>query len=1667
MSRFTVGSPISELRYGTTDPSGSTPDLYLEGDAAQGFDVTAAPPELGFWGVTFHESQINAAMLEPGNIATWLMNNPASLVDADDPEFGENRFVSLGAANIMREAMPEGSLREVDGYRALSNRLSPVQNVNELDTILMFKDEDFNADEAVAEWTANPSNKIKSAAVQRINGRDMADVLKGARNRNHFHFLQMRELQAAKARQNMDNWSEESNIFSNTASYVGSGVFNYILTDPTFAPSVVLPVGGAGKLGQAAGMIGKSVSRVGGATAGKVATALAKSPAAVHTSIANRIGHRAAVAVELASQGAAFDVAVQQQRIQNSEVLWDDPEYQTEFSWAELGLVTGMGAALGFATAGFSKGSYQNLKEVRRASADVAGGGNSSPIAHSLDNLNAQFRVDQAGVRVQRASERLLGDDFNQMAIYLDDEELIKAGLHRFQIADVMERLADNVGEEGLDAVAVHRVMSDLIADARKVSKAKSDAVETFAGNQLESIAFAESLGRAARELPNSANNSAVLKRAQEIMPEELAKQERRIASQAKRARPAAGPEELPFWKAQLQELQDAAARRRLTEAELDHMGTVSGKLQSLGEPDPLAGFAQSRGRRFRDGSTFSTDRVVSGSSLTKAVNRLVGAQDTIKILKANPSTSDSWKKQLKNAQATVRRAKKTIKDQTAKETDRIDTVSTSKVRDVAQRLVADPPKTKAARAAALDEIADAVDFGANALIEDGTMIGKVLQSWGLKQLGDVAQSGTGLNQTARSTLGVLRELVHEFDNSKLRVGSLDPRSQKVYRSLEDIRNDMQVRTSEILGAYQRIHDSGRFGTALKFRTYKNKQKEFDKQVIRHITKTEISTDEDVIKLANLWKKHADDLGKQGEAAGLYKAQSNFFPRRWSPSSIYKNEEGFLAGLSKHFTKQWSETDDVHLDTIVSMGRAKRTDADGVASWTDLEGNALSERMSRADLDKLGVTEEDYLKALVTRGEDGFTPMERAANRVKANLSGEDSYEKASNGRLVTVRHNGPKSERTRELEELVWANKDLEEFLDWDFNGGMSRYFMSSGFRAANTARHQERWGISGLTMQETLDWVETRMTRELNAGRVPLERATGNKAVSAAEKKSWLDGLNNLREKLALAEGRHPTLRSDVDSVQEFVSDTAVSAAGAVYGGGIGQTILATEVVGATVARIYSPSDVISTVGHILKGVRGAEKRQLMEIMGLTVRQFRMHNLKRFVQDESFAGSFEFGLVPRVLAPFADVRWNANIVPDLLKAGANVGMTLGGLDYFSNFARIMHVMSQQNEFGRFFVAAEKLTARLSKAADELDAVAEKASAKALAKGASDEAAVKAGSRARMKAWTGMAREEGFGGNWQVAEKMQRAGLLDADRLAVLRKAGAATNSLKTTGSFRNMDMIEMYRYTGSNRAEQELFHDSFNRVRDMMAGVMNKRVSEQSLMQTPTGATNQGALGRVAYAMTSWQRSWYDNNILDAAQMPLKASVGMYAAYMFGETMNQFIRESYKGRSLEESLEDARANPGNFVARAVTRLPLLGHWSSVLTPTADILFEPENQRYTPKIEVGRSAATGALNSVNNLIVDTVQSAKNGEPLESSSWRTASRFIPFYRSAASTLALHGLSAAGVIDESMVPGATSGGYRRRKYKPNLSNLDIPDSFESNLEVPSNPIPDNIQFLFPE
>ena len=165
MSRFTAGTTINpEIRYDLETAANAQPDLFIDGDAVSGFGLSAAPPELGFWGVTFHDKQINATTIESGNASTWVLNNVVSPLVP-----GEQRFVSLGAGLLMQEAVT-GKNEEIDGYRALSNRISPVINVAHLDKVLKFRDENFDANEATDQWMENETNQVFRQLAARHTG---------------------------------------------------------------------------------------------------------------------------------------------------------------------------------------------------------------------------------------------------------------------------------------------------------------------------------------------------------------------------------------------------------------------------------------------------------------------------------------------------------------------------------------------------------------------------------------------------------------------------------------------------------------------------------------------------------------------------------------------------------------------------------------------------------------------------------------------------------------------------------------------------------------------------------------------------------------------------------------------------------------------------------------------------------------------------------------------------------------------------------------------------------------------------------------------------------------------------------------------------------------------------------------------------------------------------------------------------------------------------------------------------------------------------------------------------------------------------------------------------------------------------------------------------------
>jgi hypothetical protein len=1666
---YTVNGP-REIRYSLMTPEAYQPNLYLAGNGVAGFHTTAAPPEIGFWGVSFRDKAVNAATIESGNATTWVLNN---LIDPLVP--GEQRFVSLGAGNLMRQQF-EGE-QEVDGWRALSNRLSPVQNVAEFDKRLTFKDHDFDANAAVAEWMEDGGNQVLARLAER-EGFDLPGMLGDARNLDHFVYLQNRILTHARAMQNIREWEEKTPWYGEATSSIYSGVFNYLLTDPSFAPSLVVGPGALNAAGKSVAVGARTIrlsapvlGARAGIVAGRTAAALAKAPAAVHAGLAAKIGYRAAVTVELGAYGGAWDAAIQRQRMAESDILFDSPEFQQNWSWAEFGLATGLSASLGFALAGRAGGrTSRSQREIRRSVTEAAGGSPSSPVAYSFNNLPAQLRVDGATIRAQRAAERILGDDFDVVAPYLlDDAYLTEAGLHRFQVTEVLEEMAEALDGEALSGDAVQTVLTDLFREARRVRGLRSELTDS-ASTQLEQAALAEALGRAARELPPEASNEDVLRRAATGMKEELEKIEKRMQDMAAQARPARETD-ADFWKAEGRALREAAQRRRLTEAELDYMARVDGKLQSLGQKSVFEGWAANRAQRYLDGTAFAPFRARQGSDLTKAVQKVATERRNVAQLTRMRDFGEDVVTDLKNARERLKRAQASLK-KAARRVDegQPETVDQARVREVMEKWQAKPPRNRAEFFRAYDDMARAVDFNQNALIEDAAGLETLLKSMGLsnRAFRTIASSGTGMNQTVRSTLGVLREIANEFDNSKLRVGHLDPNSRTVQRTMEDVRMDIARRQSLLVDEVRKLQVKGKFGGGFNVMKIRKQRAEFERAVIRHIA-GETSSDPDVIRLANIWKQMADEIGDIAEATGQFPKVANFFPRRWHIGVIGKNPEAFRTDLANFFLKKWRNEDEIFLgaldeDGVIGVLRRDVDDDGWRTVWRRTDNNEIVEegKLTRANLEQeLGVKVDDYLAALTTVGGDGLTPMQRSAQRAINNLHGDDAIEESA-GRIRIKRHGAPQSERARRFEEEVWTDKSLEKYLDWSFLDNASHYLSGTGFRVLNVARHQDRWGIPGTNMHIALDWLQARIP----AG------------ASQADRKAWEAGIESMREKLHLAEGRLPTIRDHTNRLGEYLGDLGTSMAGALYGSGIGQTILTTEVMGRILSGVYNIDDIPRKLTHIFRAVRqGSEMREMVQTLGLTIQQYRQHTLDRLTGGAVHSTGINFG-IPKLIAPFIDVFDSATVpMPQfggklanapvaVLRAHAGLSMTLGGMDYFTTMARMLHVQSVLDETGRFFRAAEKMADLLPQRAAKLDEIEQAAITRKLA-GVDDptqkqlEAAARAGTRARLKAWKGLAREAGFGSNWQVAERMNRAGLFKPGRLGILRRAGEQTGGLKDTGLFKTVDFNEMMRFSGGTLEEQQAFDDAFRSFRELLSNGVRKRISEQNLLHMPTSKTSRTWYGRVHLAMTSWARSWYDNTIMDAAQMPLHATAGLLLAYLGGETMSRLLREMWHGKDIDDVMADIEDDPDNFIARSLANLPAMGGWSALLRPAADALTLDGRRQ---KVDVGESAATGAVASTLDIVFDTVHGvsplAEDGE-IQSHTWRSAARLFPGYRSWWAMGLRDGIRAVGGPD--IIEGIEGSRHgRMRAIKGEIP--DIPPALEG--EVQTGPdIPDDLSFLY--
>ena len=1583
---------VEGLRRDRVSAAMAPSERFLMGDPAQGFYTTPAPPQLGYWGITFHAKRINADLENPGNVLTWVANRVAGFTGS------EKRFVSVGAGSFMgTAAFRDSNVRsraqkeKINGWEYLSNRFSPLQDVSDIDTILSFEDVGFDANTAVEKLQKFSPEIVR---ILENSGRDM-DMFREATNRDAFTYILNRELMHVKALQDIQQYNREIGSIKNVSSKIISGAWNWMLVDPTFVPAMMAGVGGA-QLAANAEKAGIGILRAGTALSrarnvsnvaepikifAQSVTRAGGAPAAAYGALAQRIGTAGAAAVELGIYGAAYDTTLQQERNTDYNAIFEGTEWQREFSYGELALSTvaiaGMGYTLGAITKGFQA---RGVNRTRRGLIESMGGDPDGPIARNgfdPPSVEAQAFDDLLRIEFQEAAERVMGKKHTDLGWVLDRKLLDDAGVTLGDVNEVLQAMAVALDGEVVDSIPVLKFLREFFEQGRKRRITEGlDPASKAVRKQAQWNAHL----RAQRSIPRGQRTAARMETAvDEFLDEELARLRNTPVS-----RPVGIPKDIDAagLRSLIATIDKVTNLRALSDIEEQQILWAAQRLEELtGEGAKLL-----TTRRFRI-SEFQPD-----SDFSRLLFELVNERVALKAATARLSAKKSefgvripLRKDVKNIRARIRRRVKALKvmiPTLAKEPiPTAPSVAQVKARNAQKR-----PDSVAKKKQLFDQQYDAPDANAASTLEDITVVGTAMRAAGIGSLfARLGLEKTGQFITQRSAIAGVRQLTELFDHTRLVLETIGANGPQHVGNLTDVQRELGRAFAPMEAFMEKLVNEGFFGKRkLLSLGRRSKIDEFQEDAMLHALGLRTASTDEAKILAKIWDDVAEKIGEEGLANGTVRSfKKKFVPLRVQIGRVMRDKVKFKNALTRFFTAKVMKSDEIHMDTLVLMKLAERIDAPNKDATYRLLGELAGksrrpiETLSRGDLSPELLTK--YNDALQNLHNDrGMTAIEESMERSVSRLTDERTFVTDS-GRIVSDENATAVSKFERELAPEMLLDEELREFFRTDLVSLAFDYTRHIGFDIKANSLVQRLTGVHGLTVKEFLAFHSDKLQ--------DLARKFGQNP------KEVRVGITELEEKFTRMSGRERRLVAEAEKVGEFFTSVFESGTLAFYGSGIGQAVTSTEMMYKLVTSVINPAEFGRILKVIFEGLNPiTHKQTFRDYLGYTALAPRMAqqiNAQRFVGG-SIQSDFQWGTKDKVLAawqPFFDTLtgvtapgprspFNRGVtaIPQFIQALGRTNFIVGGADYFTRISWMANIVSLQGETARFLPAARKLAASLEQNADNLRKVNRDArDAFAVLKDvdANSKAAIRAGNKAQFKEWKGLVRKAGFGSRWHVARRFAEHGLLDPKYLDLIIEAGDTVSGAMTKGRLPMMDMNRMSKFaeSGLDVQRQADFQEAMNRMINSFEDTIRRRVSEQQILQTPTNEASRTYWGRMFNAMTSFSRSFFDNNVLDMAAMPSRNAAGMFTAFYLGETMNRIARRVANGEEIDDIMQEWEDAPEATMLNYALNIPLLGQNNYLLRMFSEPFLTKtrHNQTFT------QGAAVSVANNVMNFARDAV----------------------------------------------------------------------------------------------
>lgn len=602
-------------------------------------------------------------------------------------------------------------------------------------------------------------------------------------------------------------------------------------------------------------------------------------------------------------------------------------------------------------------------------------------------------------------------------------------------------------------------------------------------------------------------------------------------------------------------------------------------------------------------------------------------------------------------------------------------------------------------------------------------------------------------------------------------------------------------------------------------------------------------------EICDRWKKLNNELGDEAVAAGLIsKKEKDYFPVMWSNQKITNGADEFMEALTDYFVRKYKDP-----DAALSMVTAQR------CGWGKMEGKRFVWGTSKGNPDlpidgstkfrDLAPAEKRiYLEKLQeTMKQEATNTRHRLARgeNVGRFLDGDD------HGKILGRNRNSPDSRQHRKFSSDIALDERLGAFIEPDIDKYILR-MESSTFAEIEFALGQKRVFGEALTWD---DMVEA--ARHVQKGLPDAEASALDRMIVTADE-IWNREVGRPTDKQF---GR------EINGVlDEIVYDVGAGLARTAFGIEWGISVLTMEMPLAVMRVLNTdPRVTAQSMADAFRSIRKHDYRWEMLASigdaGQEVSGSIRYGLSLPEHEGNVAG-YTFG--SKLRAPWLEVpeAWNNSkllgmwrILTSGVQTASDVAITFGGMPTLTRAGRVMVARTE-----------ERLLARRANAMVSLG--------EALDGGSTE------------KAFRGLVRDSGLGGEHIAAAQMNGSGLLDPKTTAFIKEAAEAGHITSRDG----VDHDALVRWARSN-GKMEGYKYFAIAMQDYVSSRVNLAFS------APTALSRIHADNSFVKAMTLFMQfpaSYYQNVLLVRASDDSFRGLAAVGLYIGAESIHRATRDA-----------------------------------------------------------------------------------------------------------------------------------------------------------------------------